>query len=250
MGTEEEVVKLEGQTAFITGGASGIGRAVATGLARERVNVVIGDISPDVEDIAREMADRSGGTVQGLHIDVSDATQVERAIALIVQQYGSIHILGNIAGTYPRLTAMEMSPDQWSRTIGVNLTGVFLCTHFALPCMVRQGYGRIISIASGLGVVGSARGSAYAASKAGLMAFTRSVASEVFEHNVTVNCIAPGITDTPLMRASNAPEEIDRYLARSGRPMGQPEDVVGSFLFLAGEAASVISGVTFWMRNP
>lgn len=241
---------LRGQTAFITGGASGIGNAIATALAREGVNVVIGDINPEVEKVARETAERAGGTVKGLRLDVSNAEQVEQAIASVVQQFGALHILGNIAGIYKKLTALEMTPDQWDQTININLRSVYLGTHFALPYMIQQRYGRIISIASGIGVAGAARSSAYAASKAGLMAFTKSVSQEVYQYGVTINCIAPGITDTPLMRGANTPEEIEATVARSGRPVGRPEDPVGPFLFLVSEQASMISGVTLWMRNP
>ena len=116
--------------------------------------------------------------------------------------------------------------------------------------MIEQGYGRIISIASGYGVVGGPEGSAYAASKGGLLAFTKSTAAEVFNQGVNVNCIAPGITDTPLMRSIVTPSEIEAFVARASRPLGKPEDVVGPFLFLIGESAKTISGITFWMKNP
>lgn len=241
---------LKGQTALITGGASGIGHAVAGGLAREGVNVVIGDVHPEVEQVARELAERVGGLVSGVRLDVTDAAQVEQVLDSVARQFGSLHILGNIAGIYQRRAVVDMTPADWDRTLNVNLRGAFLCTRYALPHMLRQRYGRIVSIASGLGVIGGATSSAYAASKAGLMAFTRSVAAEVYEAGIRVNCLAPGITDTPLMRGANTPEDIERAIARSGRPLGKPEDVVGPFLFLVSDAASTISGVTLWMKNP
>ncbi|MBI4495066.1 MAG: SDR family oxidoreductase [Chloroflexi bacterium] len=241
---------LKGQTAFITGGASGFGETIAVALAREGVNVVIGDLNPRVEPIAREQAERSGGIVQGLQLDVGNAEQVEQALATVVQRFGALHILGNIAGIYPRATALEMTPEQWDRTINTNLRGVFLCTHFALPYMLEQRYGRIVTMSSGTGVAGNARRSAYAASKAAVMAFTKSVAHEVFEYGITLNCIAPGITDTPMMRAGNTPEDIERALARTRRPLGKPEDALGPFFFFLSDGASMISGTTLFIRNP
>lgn len=241
---------LKGQAAFITGGASGLGRAIAEGLAREGANVAIGDLAAAVQDAAREMAERTGGTVLGLQLDVADEAQVQRAIHTAVDRFGGLHVLGNVAGVYGRSPVLEMSPDTWDRTIATNLRGTFLCTRFALPHMVAQGYGRIVNIVSGLGVTGVEEGSAYAASKAAIVAFTKSVAVEVAARGVTVNCLAPGITDTPLLRATYTPEEIQRASARYARGVGHPEDVVGPFLFLVGEASKTINGTTLWTRSP
>jgi 3-oxoacyl-[acyl-carrier protein] reductase len=236
---------LRDQAAFITGGASGIGRAIAAALAREGVRVAIGDIDPEVEAVARTI----GATV-GIRVDVTDADQVETVTEDVVRKVGGLHILGNIAGIYRRATVAEMTPKQWDETLDANLKGAFLCTHFALPHMLRQRYGRIVNIASGLGARGAPRSSAYAASKAGLVALTKSLSFEVFDQGVTVNCIAPGITDTPLMRNANTSEEIEATVGRTGRPLGQPEDVVPPFLFLTSDAAKTMSGITLWMRNP
>jgi len=238
-------VDLTDQVAFITGGASGIGRAVATALAGEGLRTVIGDLNPEVETIARKI-----GAAKGLHVDVRKPEQVEQAIRTIRGEFGALHVLGNIAGTFIRATTAALAPEQWDETLDTNLKGPFLCTHFALAVMVEQGYGRIVSIASGYGVVGGAEGSAYAASKGGLLAFTKSTAAEVFNQGVTVNCIAPGITDTPLMRSILTPPEIEAAVARAGRPLGKPDDVVAPFLFLISDAAKTISGITFWMKNP
>ena len=231
--------------AFITGGASGIGRVIAAALARDGARVAIGDLNPKVDAVARDL-----GAAMGIRVDVTQPAQVDAAIRDVVRTLGGLDILGNVAGIYRRATVADMTPAQWDETLDANLKSAFLCTHFALPHMLRQRYGRVVSIASGLGVRGAARSSAYAASKAGLMAFTKSVALEVFDQGVTVNCISPGITDTPLMRDANAPGEIEATVARTGRPLGKPEDVVAPFLFLIGDAAESVSGVTLWMRNP
>lgn len=233
------------QVAFITGGASGIGRAIATALVRDGARVAIGDLNPEVEKAARDI-----GAALGVRVDVTDAAQVERAIDDIAKRLGGLHILGNIAGIYRKGSVAEMTPEQWDETLAANLRSVFLCTHFALPHMFRQRYGRVIGIASGIGVRGGPRSSAYAASKAALMVFTKSVAAEVFDQGVTVNCIAPGITDTPLMRNANTPEEIEGAVRHMGRPLGQPDDVVAPFLYLISDAARNVSGVTMWLRNP
>lgn len=233
------------KVAFITGGASGIGRAVATALVREGARVAIGDLNPEVEKASRDM-----GAAMGVRVDVTDAAQVERAIGEVTSRLGGLHILGNIAGIYRKGSVAEMTPEQWDATLDANLRSVFLCTHFALPHMFRQRYGRIIGIASGIGVRGGPQSSAYAASKAALMVFTKSVAAEVFDKGVTVNCIAPGITDTPLMRNANAPQEIEAAVRSMGRPLGKPEDVVAPFLYLISDASKNVSGVTMWLRNP
>jgi 3-oxoacyl-[acyl-carrier protein] reductase len=233
------------QVAFITGGASGIGRAIATALARDGARVAIGDLNPEVEKVARDV-----GAAMGIRLDVTEPAQVETAIDDVARTLGGLHILGNVAGIYRKAAVAEMTPKQWNETLDANLTSVFLCTHFALRHMLRQRYGRIIGIASGIGVRGAARSSAYAASKAGLMVFTKSVAFEVFDQGVTVNCIAPGITDTPLMRTANTPEEIQAAVKHMGRPLGNPDDVVAPFLYLISDAAKNVSGVTLWLRNP
>lgn len=233
------------QVAFITGGASGIGRAIATALVRDGARVAIGDLHPEVEKAARDI-----GAALGIRVDVTDAAQVETAIDTVARTLGGVHILGNIAGIYRKGSVAEMTPEQWDETLDANLKSVFLCTHFALRHMLRQRYGRIVGIASGIGVRGGAQSSAYAASKAGLMVFTKSVAFEVFDQGVTVNCIAPGITDTPLMRNANTSEEIQAAVRHMGRPLGQPDDVVAPFLYLVSDAAKNVSGVTMWLRNP
>lgn len=236
---------LRDQVAFITGGASGIGRAIAAALAREGARVVIGDLNPEVEKAAREI-----GAARGIRMDVADSDQVEAAIDTVVRDLRALHILGNVAGIYRKAAVADMTAQQWDETLDANLRSAFLTTHFALRRMLPQRYGRIINIASGLAVRGAARSSAYAASKAGLIAFTKSVAFEVFDQGVTVNCIAPGITDTPLMRNANTTAEIESTVRSSGRPLAEPEDAVAPFLFLIGDAAKNVSGVTLWMRNP
>lgn len=238
-------MELQDQVAFVTGGASGIGRAVASALVSQGVRTVIGDLNPEVAAVAKDL-----GAARGLMLDVRKPEQVQQAIEAVKAEFGALHVLGNVAGTFIRAAVADLSTEQWDETLDTNLKGPFLCTRYALPVMIEQGYGRIISIASGYGVVGGAEGSAYAASKGGLMAFTKSAAAEVFKHGITINCIAPGITDTPLMRRTMAPQEIAGVVTRSGRPLGEPADVAGPFLFLMSDAAKTVSGITFWMKNP
>ena len=138
---------LRDQVAFITGGASGIGRAVATALAREGLKTIIGDWNPEVEAIAKQI-----GVAKGLQMDVRKPEEVEQAIRTIRGEFGGLHVLGNIAGTFIRAKTAALTPEQWDETLDTNLKGPFLCTHFALPVMIEQGYGRVISIASGYGV--------------------------------------------------------------------------------------------------
>lgn len=241
---------VAGRIALVTGGASGIGRALATALAANGAQVLIADRDPRVTEVAEGVAVETGGRIEGLALDVTNEREVEGTMGEVVRRFGRLEILANVAGIYRRRPLLEMSPADWDETIGVNLRGVFLCTRYAAPFMVEQRFGRIVNIASGLAVRGQPRTAHYAASKGGVMAFTTAVARELEADNVTINCIAPGFTDTPATRAAHTEQELAAAIARTGRPLGQPEEIAGTFLFLVGEAARTITGSTLWMRQP
>ncbi|HKZ50789.1 MAG TPA: SDR family NAD(P)-dependent oxidoreductase, partial [Dehalococcoidia bacterium] len=191
-------MRLEGKTAIVTGGGGEIGRAIALGLAREGARVAIADINlAAAAETAREI-EAGGGQALALSCDVSDAGQVERMVSEVVGHFGGVDILINGAGIQFRAPVAEASEEHWDQTMAVNLKGPFLCSRAVLRHMIPRRTGTILNLASGLGLLGLATASAYAASKAGLINFTRSLAQEVVSYNITVNAVAPGRTDTPL----------------------------------------------------
>lgn len=222
---------LDGRTAFITGGASGIGRAVAEAYTAEGARVVVAD--RDAER-AKEVAARCGAAGHTA-VDVSDPAAVEAVMAAAVGEFGGIDILVNAAGILTEAPLMEMDPQVWSETLAVDLTGVFLCCRYAVPQMAERGWGRVINIASQLGIKGGRSLAHYAAAKAGVIGLTKSLALEVAERGVLVNTIAPGPIDTPMVAGITpewrAAKQAELPLGRFGRP----EEVAPTAVLLASD---------------
>jgi len=241
---------VSGRVALVTGGGSGIGRAIALGLAGIGIPVGIGDRDPDrVANVTREIQS-AGVRAYGLAADVGQIADVQRLVAGVSEHLGPIDILANCAGIFPRSSVVEMPEAEWDRAMSTNIKGVFLASQAVLPGMIARKQGRIISITSGLGTTGVPRGSHYAASKGGINAFTRSLSKEVADQGINVNAIAPGLTDTPMMRGANTPEYIAAMTkSMPGGRLGQPEDVVGLVLFLISEGAKDITGQVITFRG-
>jgi 3-oxoacyl-[acyl-carrier protein] reductase len=238
-------MRLEGKVAVVTGGAQGIGRAIVLGLGREGAKVVVADLQAEK---AKSVADELGklGT-EGLavEVNVSSESSVKRLAQRTFERFGRIDILVNDAGIYPRSLVVDMSEEDWDRTINVNLGGNFFCSRAFIPSMRKQKSGRIISIASGIAHYGAKEGAHYAASKAAILGFVKSLAREVALDGITVNAICPGLADTALPRSHRGEAEIKERL--SANPLGHvltPDDFVGALLFLASDAASYITGQT------
>ncbi len=232
---------LEGQVAMVTGGASGISRAMATALGKAGARIWIADIDGNRTSQAVDELRGNGIHTDGLRLDVTDRRSVEDAVNKITEQGGKIDILFNGAGIVNRQPVMEMSEEAWDRVLTINLKGTFLSTQAVARTMIKRGYGRIINVASGQ-VEGGARNSNYAASKGGVVSFTKSFAAELRELkvDVTVNAIAPGATDTPLWRAGRSSEQIDRLLA-SGK-IHKPGDMASVVVFLASPDSWPLNG--------
>lgn len=233
------MARLQGRRAFVTGGANGIGAAIAYSFAREGAQVVIADLDGTA---AIEFA--NGIKAIAVVLDVTDDGAVRQTIAA----HGPFDILVNNAGVDQHAFFTETTPGDWRKLIAVNLEAVFACTHAVLPAMQAAKFGRIINVASEAGRLGSRGGAVYAAAKGGVIAFTKSIARENARYNITANVIAPGPIGTPMMQ---------RAIARGGaksleamrnatlmRRLGTPEDIAEAAVFLASDGASFITGET------
>jgi 2-hydroxycyclohexanecarboxyl-CoA dehydrogenase len=234
-------MRLEGRTALVTGGASGIGAAIARRLAAEGARVTIGDVNAEG---AGEVAAEIDG--EAIALDVTDPGLVSSAIGGM----GTLDVLVNNAGVDDFGFFTDMTPERWRRLIAVNLEGVFACTHAALPPMQRAGYGRIVNIASEAGRVGSKGSAVYSAAKGGVIAFTKTIARENGRYGVTCNAIAPGPIETPLLMGALELGEIGERVVETMkgstqlRRLGQPEEVAAAVAFFASEDASYVTGET------
>ena len=228
---------LAGRKAFVTGGAKGIGAAIARRLAADGAMVTIADLDIDA---AQALADSIWA--HAVRLDVTDLAQV----ATVLEAHGPVDILVNNAGVDQHAFFTKTTPQDWRRLIAINLESVFATTHAALPDMQAAGHGRIINIASEAGRLGSRGGAVYAAAKGGVIAFTRSIARENGSKGITANVIAPGPIDTPLLRQAVA-QGGDKLLGAmtgatlAGR-LGTPEEVAAAVAFLASAEAGFITG--------
>lgn len=228
---------LAGRKAFVTGGAKGIGEAIARRLAADGAQVTIADL-----DIAAAQALAQEIAASAVQLDVADLAQVSAVMAA----QGSFDILVNNAGVDQHAFFTRTTPKDWRRLIAINLESVFATTHAALPAMQSAGFGRLINIASEAGRLGSRGGAVYAAAKGGVIAFTRSIARENGNKGITANVIAPGPIDTPLLRQA-LDQGGDKLLQAmtdatlAGR-LGTPEEVAAAVAFLASAEAGFITG--------
>ena len=236
---------LSGRVALITGSSSGIGRAVALAMAAAGADIVVNHPTAAEAAAAEEVAERIralGRRAIVSQADVNDAAAVESMVATAMAMSGRIDILVNNAGIAVAGAAHEMPVDLWDRVIAVHLRGTFLVTRAVLPHMYASGYGRIINTASQLAYKGAPGFSAYTAAKGGILSFTRSVALEIGARDITINCVAPGATRTPIL--DDVPPTLLEEIRRS-IPLGriaEVEDIAPSFVFLAGDGARHYQG--------
>jgi 2-hydroxycyclohexanecarboxyl-CoA dehydrogenase len=234
-------MRLERRSALVTGGAQGIGEAIVRRLGAEGARVWIGDIDTDgAERVAAETG------AQAVKLDVTEPESARAA----VETAGRLDVLVNNAGMDEFGFFTDTDPEMWERVIAVNLKGVLACTGAVLPGMQQAGYGRIVSIASEAGRVGSKGSAVYSAAKGGVIAFTKTIARENARFGITANAIAPGPIETPLlMRAKQLGELGERIIETMKRGtqlrrLGQPEEVAAAVAFLASEEAAYVTGET------
>jgi 2-hydroxycyclohexanecarboxyl-CoA dehydrogenase len=236
---------LNRKNAVVTGGGSGIGRAICLRLASDGADVAVLDINHDsAQRVAREVAALGRRSVTAL-LDVSESPAVRAAADLVHTQLGPVQILINSAGLGSFAPFLQMTDEHWDRTIATHLRGTFLCCRVFLPDMVAAGWGRVVNVASVAGLTGGGPALAhYAAAKGGIIALTKTLALEFGRQGITANVIAPGLIDTPGLRASGINQEIIDIAVKQApiQHVGTPEDVAAACAYLVSEQAAFFTG--------
>ncbi|WP_447973445.1 3-oxoacyl-[acyl-carrier-protein] reductase [Nitrospira sp. Kam-Ns4a] len=235
-------MSLEGKTAIVTGAAQGIGRAIAEALAHQGADVAVCDLDPGRSQEAVEAIRAMGRRALNVKVNVADWDDVKAMADHVLKEWGRIDILVNNAGVTRDGLLIRMKEEDWHLVLQVNLNGTFYCTKAVLQPMTKQRSGRIVNIASIVGVTGNAGQANYAASKAAVIGFTKTVAREYASRAVTVNAVAPGFIDTAMTQG--LPPEVKEALLKQiplGR-LGQPSDVAAAVCFLVSDQASYITG--------
>jgi 3-oxoacyl-[acyl-carrier protein] reductase len=234
---------LDGRVALVTGASRGIGRAIAERIGRAGGQLVV-NYQSNAEAAAEVVSaiEMRGGRAVAFQADVSQPAQVDALVEFTLTSFGHLDILVNNAGITRDTLLLRMDEDTWDAVLDLNLKGTYLCTRAALRTMLRQRSGRIINVGSIAGIIGNAGQSNYAASKAGVLGFTRSIAREVGSRNITVNAVAPGYIETDIWEGVGD-EARQQVLSRIPlERTGRPEEVAEAVAFLASEAAAYITG--------
>jgi 2-hydroxycyclohexanecarboxyl-CoA dehydrogenase len=243
-------MRLRGRTALVTGAGRGIGRAIALALAGEGAEIAALDIDASAAEGVRREIDAVGVKALALVADLTRGPDVRRAIEVALGQLGQIDVLVNNAGWDRMQLFVESDEATWDKIIGLNFKGVLHTCREVVPHMIARGSGRVINLASDAGRVGSSGEAVYAGSKGAVIAFSKALAREVARHQVTVNVVCPGLTDTPLLagiRAESARNEKVLDAVRRAIPLGRiarPEDIAGAVVYLASPIAEYVTGQT------
>ncbi|MEK7800113.1 MAG: 3-oxoacyl-[acyl-carrier-protein] reductase [Nitrospirota bacterium] len=235
-------MSLQGKTAIVTGAAQGIGRAIAECLAQAGADIAVADLDPgrSVETVAS--VEKLGRKALNIKVNVADANETKAMVEQVMKAWGKVDILVNNAGITRDGLLLRMKEEDWNLVLQINLNGTFNCTKAVLQPMTKQRYGRIVNIASIVGVIGNAGQANYSASKAAVIGFTKTVGREYASRNVTVNAVAPGFIDTAMTHGLSA-DVKDTLLKQIplGR-LGTPADIAAAVRFLVSEDAAYITG--------
>lgn len=240
------MIGLRGKIALLTGAGGGIGRAICARFLREGIRVIAIDI--DADSLCRLTDEIGGDQLHPVLLDITDFKAVAVAVATIIDEFGRIDILINNAGWDSAAPFIETTPEFWDKVISINLKGPLNVHNTVLPHMIGAGHGKVVTIASDAGRVGSSGESVYSACKGGVIALTKSLARECARNNITLNVVCPGPTDTPLLRSFIGSGEYSGRIhdaLKRAIPMhrlGQPNDVPGMIAFLASDDADFITG--------
>jgi len=233
---------LKGKVAIVTGGARGIGKSIAIRLASAGANVVVADVLEEIAKSTAEEISQKGIEAISIGVDVSSLSSVEKMVKKSLDKFGRIDILVNNAGVTRDSLIMRMKEEDWDLVLDINLKGAFNCTKVVSPIMMKQRSGKIVNIASIVGISGNAGQANYSASKGGLIALTKTCAKELASRQINVNAVAPGFIQTSM--TERLPAEVKEKLSSQipfGK-IGKPEDVANAVLFLVSEEAIYITG--------
>ena len=240
-------MKLQGMTAIVAGGGRGIGRALVLALAREGAQVAVADILGENAETVKREVEAGGGKALAFQVDLTNRAEVNRMVEGVLAATGRLDILVNNAGWDKLEPFLDSEEETWEKVLAVNFKSVLYACKAALPAMVAQNKGKIISISSDAGRVGSSGEAVYAGAKAAIIAFSKSLAREVARYQINVNVVCPGLTEAPLLEKSReeAPKVIEAITRTIPlRRTGTPEDIAEAVLFLASPASDYITGQT------
>ncbi|MBL7130756.1 MAG: 3-oxoacyl-[acyl-carrier-protein] reductase [Candidatus Omnitrophica bacterium] len=235
-------MKLKDRVSLITGAARGIGKEIALNFAREGSNIVVFDVDLEAAQSTQREIEDLGRRAMSFKVDVTNLRQIEEMMNLILDKFSKIDILVNNAGITKDNLILRMSEEDWDRVLSVNLKGAFNCIKVVSRQMIKKRYGKVVNVASIIGMIGNAGQTNYAASKGGLIALTKSLAKELASRNINVNAVAPGFIETPM--TAKLPKDYKKQMLEN-IPMGKfgsPEDVAKVCLFLASSESDYMTG--------